>query len=324
MSFDPASIVTSRIADVRARIVWSRPVARTGEPQVDRRIHEAMVALLQRDGLAGLTIDGVAARARVGKAAIYRRYDSKEDLVAAAVDAVLPMAQPVRAGGGRAALAAMVEDLRVALFASGGVRLLATLLVAAPHTDELLDLWRRRVVAPRVETVRRVLDEAGVIGMDPRLLGELAFGGLVTRFVSRADVPAWSTPTVVDRCRARRWATSPTVSSCSRRAASRARCTDATSGRCGVRRRPRGPRPRPASRRRRRSPPASGGQCGHRCHEQVPADALQPDVLDRACGAGEQEAGEHLGGRRARRAGGQGQGDDRVHAPLGSSAIQRC
>lgn len=157
---------------------------------MDRRIHEATVTLLARDGLAGLAIGEVASVAGVGKAAIYRRYRSKEDLVAGAVAAVLPLSQPPADLVGAQALAAIVEDLRRALFEAGGLRLLVTLLVEETRHSELLELWRRRVVAPRVHVIGRVLAGAGqTVRVDPRMIGELALGGLVARHIARGAVP---------------------------------------------------------------------------------------------------------------------------------------
>ena len=62
---------------------------RPGRPrseQCDLAIRAAVLDLLVEEGFARMTIEGVAARAGVGKASIYRRWPSKEDLV---VDAVV-------------------------------------------------------------------------------------------------------------------------------------------------------------------------------------------------------------------------------------------
>jgi AcrR family transcriptional regulator len=48
-------------------------------------IHDATLAELTETGYAGLSIDRVAKRARTSKAAIYRRWPSRADLVAAAI-----------------------------------------------------------------------------------------------------------------------------------------------------------------------------------------------------------------------------------------------
>ena len=60
-------------------------VRRPGRPRdvrADAAIVEAAVEILVEEGFAGVTVDAVAARAGVGKATIYRRWRSKEDLLA--------------------------------------------------------------------------------------------------------------------------------------------------------------------------------------------------------------------------------------------------
>lgn len=157
---------------------------------MDERIHVAALSLLEHEGFAAFTMDRVAALAGVGKAAIYRRYRSKDDLIAGAVAAELPLSEPPAELTGAAALATIVEDLRIALFESGGLRLLAALLAEEPRRGDLLDLWRERIAAPRVEIVRRALGRSGsAASADPKVVGELALGGLIARYIARGEVP---------------------------------------------------------------------------------------------------------------------------------------
>ena len=67
-------------------VIADRP--RPGRPRnegCDRAIEAAALDLLVEEGFAGMSIEGVAARAGVGKATIYRRWPTKEDLVLDAV-----------------------------------------------------------------------------------------------------------------------------------------------------------------------------------------------------------------------------------------------
>ena len=57
---------------------------------LERAILEAALEQLSTVGWNGLTMEGVAAGAQTGKAAVYRRWPSKEDLVADALQAGLP------------------------------------------------------------------------------------------------------------------------------------------------------------------------------------------------------------------------------------------
>lgn len=54
---------------------------RPRDPQLDGKILTVARDLLAEGGLAGYTADAIAARARVGKASIFRRWDSMDDLL---------------------------------------------------------------------------------------------------------------------------------------------------------------------------------------------------------------------------------------------------
>lgn len=72
------------------------PQRRPGRPrsaEAERAIIEAALLSLAEDGLAGMSLEGVAARAGVGKTTIYRRWPNKEALV---VDAISRMKPPIR------------------------------------------------------------------------------------------------------------------------------------------------------------------------------------------------------------------------------------
>jgi len=62
-----------------------RAPGRPRDPRTDGAILSATLQLLAEDGAHDLRMDDVARRAGVGKAAIYRRYDSKDQLMTAAI-----------------------------------------------------------------------------------------------------------------------------------------------------------------------------------------------------------------------------------------------
>jgi AcrR family transcriptional regulator len=73
-SGDPTALATGAVRHGRPR-----------DPHVDEAIQRAALELLLEEGFARMSIEGVATRAGVGKAAIYRRWDHKTALV---VDAI--------------------------------------------------------------------------------------------------------------------------------------------------------------------------------------------------------------------------------------------
>jgi AcrR family transcriptional regulator len=59
---------------------------RPRDPKTDERIIEAAAALMRQRGFERMTVDDVAAHAGVGKATVYRRWPSKDDLAVAAME----------------------------------------------------------------------------------------------------------------------------------------------------------------------------------------------------------------------------------------------
>ncbi|MBV9089940.1 MAG: TetR/AcrR family transcriptional regulator [Mycobacteriaceae bacterium] len=72
-------------AQVPTPVVDHRRLPRRRDRVLIEAIHAATLAELSEHGYAGFSIDRVAKRARTSKAAIYRRWPSRADLVAAAI-----------------------------------------------------------------------------------------------------------------------------------------------------------------------------------------------------------------------------------------------
>ncbi|MET9764462.1 TetR/AcrR family transcriptional regulator [Streptomyces sp. NPDC006372] len=112
-------MVTPSWADAPAQTA-----ARRRGAVLERAILEAALEQLSTVGWNGLTMEGVAAGAQTGKAAVYRRWPSKEDLVADALRAGLPRfdATPDE-GGVREDLVVLCRRARDAMFSRPGFAL---------------------------------------------------------------------------------------------------------------------------------------------------------------------------------------------------------
>ena len=67
---------------------------RPRDPETDDRITSAAAELLLQRGFDRTTVDDVATRAGVGKATVYRRWPSKEDLAVAAMETLYSAEMP--------------------------------------------------------------------------------------------------------------------------------------------------------------------------------------------------------------------------------------
>jgi AcrR family transcriptional regulator len=91
---------------------------------LERAILDAALEQLSTVGWNGLTMEGVAAGAQTGKAAVYRRWPSKEDLVADALRSGLPrFDEAPDLGSVREDLLALCRQAREAMFSRPGFAL---------------------------------------------------------------------------------------------------------------------------------------------------------------------------------------------------------
>ncbi|WP_028935135.1 TetR/AcrR family transcriptional regulator [Pseudonocardia spinosispora] len=171
----------------------------TLRPGVTEAITAAALAELVERGYARLSMDGVARRAGVGKAALYRRWPTKQTMLTELIrDRVTEELPPQPATGAlrsdlRELLTTFRAQLRNPLVADVALGLIAE----ARHDDALAEVLAVAVAAPRRQTARIVLQNAVdrgelppgldmTLGLD-LLIAPLAFRMLVTHDASGDD-----------------------------------------------------------------------------------------------------------------------------------------
>ena len=131
---------------------------RPRDPEADRAILQATLKLLTDQGYAGMSVEGVASEAGVGKTTIYRRYASKEELVVAALGVLKDdLGPPPDTGSGRTDIVEMIVQTQVTVERGQGFAMLGALLVEERRNPELLELFRERIMRPRRDDVIMVL-----------------------------------------------------------------------------------------------------------------------------------------------------------------------
>ncbi|MER6619680.1 TetR/AcrR family transcriptional regulator [Streptomyces sp. NPDC000931] len=127
---------------------------------LERAILDATLEQLSTVGWNGLTMEGVAAGAQTGKAAVYRRWPSKEDLVADALRAGLPQFDEAPdLGGVREDLLDLCLRARDAMFSQPGSALRSVI-----HECDTLQAERfhavivEGVVEPTIRMLRAVIE----------------------------------------------------------------------------------------------------------------------------------------------------------------------
>lgn len=169
-------------AESNAATAAGAPAAPTGRPRSEeahRAILDATLELLTDVGFSGLTVEGVAQRAGVGKATIYRRWPSKLPLVVEAFGQ-LPGMEEVDTGS-------LAEDLKrmlrayLQVFSSTPLSaVLPSLAGERAHNAELSKLFDPVSIERRVP-LRRALERGVARGelppdIDLELAGDLVVG----------------------------------------------------------------------------------------------------------------------------------------------------
>jgi AcrR family transcriptional regulator len=132
--------------------------------ELEDALYDAALAELAAVGYGGLTMEGIAARARTGKAALYRRWCSKHDLVQAALlYALPPLPEPRPDRSARENLLVFFAahcDVVAGKTAFPGLGIMNQLL----HEPELRAIFADAVVGPRLRIIESILEAGAVNG----------------------------------------------------------------------------------------------------------------------------------------------------------------
>ncbi|MEU3827743.1 TetR family transcriptional regulator [Streptomyces sp. SID486] len=143
---------------------WTAAPAAPASPRrrgavLERAILDAALEQLSTVGWKGLTMEGIAAGAHTGKAALYRRWPSKEDLVADALVSGLPRVEKAPdLGGVREDLLALCRQVRQIMYSRPGVAL-RSVIHECDHiqAERFEGVIAGNVVEPTVELLREVI-----------------------------------------------------------------------------------------------------------------------------------------------------------------------
>jgi AcrR family transcriptional regulator len=170
-----------------------KPMGRPRDSKVSDAILDAALRQIVDVGYAHMSIESVASEAGVSRATVYRRYHDKADLVTTAIaqngGGIFPARPSVDP---RADLVKFLRDFDER-FGEHCIEILGSLL-GARQDARALTLHRQRVIAPRMEYARGLLERArelGDIGAegDIELALEMLAGSVFARRVSGVHSP---------------------------------------------------------------------------------------------------------------------------------------
>jgi AcrR family transcriptional regulator len=169
--------------------IQARPPGRPRSVEADEAILRAALELLAESGYRALTMERVRERSGVGKATLYRRYGSKEELVREAIvhlNSDIPM--PADTGSVAGDFAATAQTILERASRTGALALMPRLLSEVVGDAEMHALFSLHLVEPRRRIVREIVERGKARGelradVDTDLAVDLMVGPIVYRLI---------------------------------------------------------------------------------------------------------------------------------------------
>jgi len=136
----------------------SRAVGRPREARADQAIRAATLELMAEQGAQALRMGDVASRAGVGKATIYRRYRSKDELVTDAVGGLVSEIAVPDTGSTRSDLLALMNEAVELYSNSLAAGLMPTVVDEMSRNPEFAEIARDRFLTGRRAALREVFE----------------------------------------------------------------------------------------------------------------------------------------------------------------------
>ena len=162
-----------------------KKVGRPRDERARRCVLDAVRRHLREGGLCGMTMEGIAREAGVGKQTLYRWWPGLADVALEALMEEAGTACPIPDSGD------LAQDLRAFLRATfQTIRhhtgpLLRCLIVEAQKNAAFQETFRTLFIRSRQEALGRLLARHGAGGTDPALLVDMVYGVLWYRLLVR-------------------------------------------------------------------------------------------------------------------------------------------
>jgi AcrR family transcriptional regulator len=140
--------------------IAKKPLGRPRSVQSHQAILQATLELLAEVGFERMSIDAIATRAGVGKTTIYRRYESKEELVADAIESLREEVVIPDKGNFWSDIDALIENAAQITLSPLGRQTVATILSSASSNPQFAQIYWTKYLQPRRLAFTVVLERA--------------------------------------------------------------------------------------------------------------------------------------------------------------------
>ncbi|MBW4552365.1 MAG: TetR/AcrR family transcriptional regulator [Aphanocapsa sp. GSE-SYN-MK-11-07L] len=173
---------------------------RLGRPrshQSDQAILQATPGLLAEIGFDAISIEAIAARAKVGKTTIYRRYDSKAELVADAIESVRQDVVIPDTGDFWQDIEQLIENAAQITLNPLGRKTVAMIISSAASNAQFAQTYWTKYLQPRRQAFAIVIERAKARqqiqpDLDPGLVFDAISGIMLYALIFQPTDESWS------------------------------------------------------------------------------------------------------------------------------------
>jgi AcrR family transcriptional regulator len=158
---------------------------------------QATLALLAEVGFEAMSVEGIAARAGVGKTTIYRRYSGKEELVAAAIEQTRAEVVIPNTGKLWNDMDALVQQSAQITLSPIGRQAVAMIVSSAAGNAQFAQIYWDKYLEPRRAAFAIVIERAKArkeipADLDPGLVFDAMSGIMLYALIFPPSTESWS------------------------------------------------------------------------------------------------------------------------------------
>ncbi|MDJ0634224.1 MAG: TetR/AcrR family transcriptional regulator [Xenococcaceae cyanobacterium MO_188.B29] len=160
-------------------------------------ILKATLELLGEVGFESMSIEAISTRAGVGKTTIYRRYSSKEELVADAIESIRQDVVIPNTGNLENDLDELIENAAQITLSPLGRQTLAMIISSAASNSSFAQIYWAKYLLPRREAFAVVIERAKIrneiqANLDPGLVFDSMSGIMLYALIFPPKTESWT------------------------------------------------------------------------------------------------------------------------------------
>jgi AcrR family transcriptional regulator len=175
-----------------------KPPGRPRSAQSHQAMLQAALELLTEVGFAAMSMDAIANRAGVGKTTIYRRYASKEELVADAIESIREEIVIPDTGNLESDIDTLIQNAAQITLSPVGRQTVAMIISSASSNPQFAQIYWKKYLQPRRKAFAIVLERAKArneiqADLDSDLIFDTMSGIMLYALIFQPTSESWTT-----------------------------------------------------------------------------------------------------------------------------------